>query len=82
MSVHSNDMFRLLKDLRSHENILTCFAFGDTHHITLKQESLTQNGGNFNPDVLHDFLLRKNHKEIEIKSITAGIEDCFMELAG
>ena len=46
------------------------------------QENLKQNGGDFNPDILHDFLQEKNHKEIEIKSITAGIEDCFMELAG
>lgn len=81
-SVHSDDMSRLLKDLRNHENILTCFAFGDTHHITVKQENLKQNGGDFNPGILHDFLEQKNHKEIEIKSITAGIEDCFMELAG
>ena len=81
-SVHSNDMSRLLKDLRKHENIMTCFAFGDAHHITIKQESLIENGGNFDHEKLLHFLEEKNHSEIDIKSIKASIEDCFMELAG
>lgn len=81
-SVHSNDMYRLLKDLRKHEDITTCFAFGDTHHITIKKHSLTENGGEFDRENLLQYLKDKEHEEIDIKSITAGIEDCFMELAG
>jgi len=81
-SVHSNEMSRLLKDLRSNDNISTCFAFGDTHHITIKPERSAENGGDFTHKKLEHFLKEKNHVEIEIKSITASIEDCFMELAG
>lgn len=81
-SVHSNDMSRLLKDLRSNINVSTCFAFGDTHHITIKKDSLKENGGEFDQDKLTHFLQEKNHTEIDINPITAGIEDCFMELAG
>lgn len=80
-SVHSNNMSKLLKDLRNNENILTCFAFGDTHHITIKQDNLLENGGDFTPNKLYDFLEKKDHSEISIKPITASIEDCFMELA-
>lgn len=81
-SVHSDEMSRLLKDLRQNENISTCFAFGDTHHITIKSETLAGNGGDFDTEKLERYLKEKKHTDIEIKSITAGIEDCFMELAG
>ena len=39
-SVQSNKMFKLLTDLRSHPFIDSCFAFGETHHITLKNNDL------------------------------------------
>lgn len=81
-SVHSNDMSRLLRDLREHANIMTCFAFGDTHHVTVQKDSLIENGGDFDQENLLKYLQDKNHGELDIKSITAGIEDCFMELAG
>lgn len=80
-SVHSNNMSKLLKDLRKHENIETCFAFGDTHHITINQEKLHKEK-EFTQSELLDYLKENEHSEIEIKSITASIEDCFMELAG
>lgn len=80
-SVHSNNMSKLLKDLRNNKNIRTCFAFGDTHHITIKQESIEKNAGNFNHSELHEYLTQNSHSEISIKSITASVEDCFMELA-
>jgi ABC-type multidrug transport system ATPase subunit len=80
-SVQSDQMSRLLKDLRQNENISTCFAFGDTHHITIKPENLVAHGGEFDPEKLNQYLIDKKHHGIEIHSITAGIEDCFMELA-
>jgi ABC-2 type transport system ATP-binding protein len=81
-SVHSSNMSRLLKDLRGNEHISTCFAFGDTHHVTIKKNSLLENGGDFNHETLLQYLKEKKHSEIDIHTITAGIEDCFMELAG
>lgn len=80
-SVQSNNMSKLLKDLREHQKITSCFAFGDSHHITLKKESLIENGGNFSQDKLLEFLKHKNHSDVSIHSITASVEDCFMELA-
>ena len=81
-SVHSKNMSQLLKDLRVHQHISTCFAFGDTHHITIKPGSLAKNGGDFNPNKLLAYLEEKKHSEIVINPIKANIEDCFMELAG
>ena len=75
-------MSRLLKDLRTNENIASCYAFGATHHVAIEEKKLESNGGNFDMDKLSNFLIDKNHTEIEIHPITAGIEDCFMELAG
>ncbi|MCG8309088.1 MAG: ABC transporter ATP-binding protein [Cytophagales bacterium] len=80
-SVRSNDMSRLLKDLRTHKNIMTCFAFGDTHHVTVNQEKPSGEEDRFGFKDLKDFLEEKSHSEIEITAIDAGIEDCFMELA-
>jgi ABC-type multidrug transport system, ATPase component len=73
-TVQSNKMSKLLIDLRNHEKIKTCFAFGDVHHITLESNSL-------NKKELEHYLIEKGHSEIEIKSIRATIEDCYMQLA-
>jgi ABC-2 type transport system ATP-binding protein len=81
-SVHSNNMSKLLSDLRSNENIKTCFAFGDTHHITIAPASLRNNENRFDHAKLRQFLEAKGHKEVAVSSIAASIEDCFMELAG
>ncbi len=80
-AVHSNNMSKLLHDLRNNKNISTCFAFGDTHHITIKKESLAKNGASFNQQKLKEYLEEKQHTDIAINTITASIEDCFMELA-
>jgi len=71
-SVISEDMSKLLKDLRANQEIKSCFAFGDTHHITV---------GNITPKKLEAYLKEKGHSDIRIIPIKAGIEDCFMELS-
>lgn len=72
-SVKSNRMSKLLTDLRQHEWVRTCFAFGDSHHVTLYDGSLPT-------EVLNAYLKDKGHAEIELKKVQAGIEDCFMDL--
>lgn len=74
-SVKSNQMSKLLKDLRLYESVETCFAFGDTHHITFKNEPPIEQDLN---DYLHD----KGHKYVYIKAIEPNVEDCFMRLSG
>ncbi|MDR1717903.1 MAG: ABC transporter ATP-binding protein [Prevotella sp.] len=72
-SVKSNQMYRLLKDLRQYDKVKTCFTFGETHHITVNN--------NLTVAELKAFLVDKQHKDIEIHTIQATIEDCYMQLA-
>lgn len=72
-SVKSNQMYRLLKDLRQYDKVKTCFTFGETHHITVNN--------NLTVAELKAFLADKQHKDIEIHTIQATIEDCYMQLA-
>jgi ABC-type multidrug transport system ATPase subunit len=71
-TVHGKEMPKLLKDLRSIPGVKSCFAFGDTHHITVE---------NLKPDVLEEALTGMGHSYIVIRPVKASIEDCFMELS-
>ena len=68
-------MSKLLQDLRNHQAVDTCFAFGDTHHITFKSEPPSE-------QELNDYLHSLGHKYVYIKPIEANVEDCFMRLSG
>jgi len=81
-AVKAKAMYPLLKDLRALSYVDTCFAFGDSHHVTIKSEALNDPTRNLTPEILRHDLDEKGHREIEIAPIRAGIEDCFMELAG
>jgi len=78
-SVSSLDMSRLLKDLRENEQVHSCYAFGDSHHVAIKPGALTD-GQIFSKQKLWTYLKDRGHEDIEIKPISASIEDCFMEL--
>ena len=71
-SVKSSNMSGLLKDLRANNKIITSFAFGDTHHVTVKDLSVEE---------LISYLVDKGHTSIEVNPIKASIEDCFLELS-
>ncbi len=66
-------MYRLLSDIRETAGIRSCFAFGDTHHVTPGKDSLSI-------DTFLRTLESKGHKDLEISVIRPGIEDCFMDL--
>lgn len=71
--VQTKNNFELLLDLKSWDKVHTCFAFGENYHVVF----------NFNEQVEKEclsFLTERNHTEIVIEKIHAGIEDCFMEL--
>jgi ABC-2 type transport system ATP-binding protein len=70
-AVRSDNMFKLLTELRSFPKTKSCFAFGDKHHLVL-------NDNNFDPEELKTYL--NNQTNMEIKKIEPGIEDCFMSL--
>jgi drug efflux transport system ATP-binding protein len=70
-AVRSENMYKLLTDLRSFPKTKSCFAFGDKHHLVL-------NDDNFDLNELKTYL--QNQTNLEIKKIEPGIEDCFMSL--
>ena len=72
-SVRSKDMFQLLNDLRSADFTASCFAFGESHHLTVKNADIGQ------AQILQ-FLEDKQHQNIDIQQITPSVEDCFMAL--
>lgn len=93
LSVSAENMSLLLTDLRTIPEVENCYAFGDSHHITLKnrtsryeQEHSDSKGKKDNEIefIINDLrvtLEAKNHLNIVIKEIKPGIEDCFMELS-
>jgi ABC-type multidrug transport system ATPase subunit len=72
-SVRSANMFQLLKDLRQFEQTESCFAFGEAHHLVLKNAQARA------ADVVQ-FLTTKGHRDILIEREEPSIEDCFMAL--
>ena len=72
-SVKGDNMHKLLTDLRENKRLASCFAFGDTHHVTLADEKYTVSE-------LEVFLKQKGHSAIDIQTAKPNIEDCFMAL--
>lgn len=73
-AVRSANMSKLLKDLRKLPQIESCYAFGDSHHINLRDN-------NISIDDLKNLLEGASHKDIEISEILPSVEDCFMDLS-
>lgn len=73
-AVKSSNMSKLLSDLREYPQVRSCFAFGDCHHFTFKDNVNDSNS-------LTAFLNVKGHEEITITKIKPTIEDAFMDLA-
>ena len=72
-AIKSDNMSLLLKDLRKNTNIKSAYSFGEYHHISLNEEIKG------NP-MQSNLLVSNNHTNIEIKSIAATVEDCFIHL--
>lgn len=72
-AIRSANMYRLLNDLKEIDLKNSVFLFGQYVHYSTENVD-------FSLDYLHNYLIEKNHENIEIKQITANIEDCFMDL--
>lgn len=72
-SVRSAAMYKLLTDLRTFSGTASCYAFGDAHHLTLKEDEREM-------DALKQFLKEKGYSDVEIEPIEPSVEDCFMAL--
>lgn len=73
-ALKASKMSALLHDLRDNENIYSCYAFGEYHHITFKNEDDTTK------TELTNYLNSKQQNDVELKLITPTIEDCFIQL--
>jgi len=73
IQVRSENMFRLINDLRAFKKAESVFAFGQFAHFTGIDDSVEI-------DELDNYLEKLNHKNILVKEIKPGIEDVFMEL--
>jgi ABC-type multidrug transport system ATPase subunit len=74
-AVRAKNMHQLLKDLRAYPDTASCFTFGDAMHLTFKQD--TADG----VSKLNTYLNSKEHIDLEIHEIKAGIEDYFIKIS-
>ncbi len=72
-AVRSASMYKLLEDIRTYPGTYSCYAFGDSHHLTLKPDSQ-------HVVTLEKFLKDKGYTDVVIEPIKPTIEDCFMDL--
>lgn len=72
-AVRASSMYKLLIDLRTYPDTYSCYAFGDSHHLTLKDA-----GGDISG--LRQFITEKGYTGLEIERIEPSVEDCFMAL--
>ena len=56
-AVEGDNMPKLLKELRDNENVYSCYSFGDSCHITLKDETLPNNYKEITPTIEDYFIL-------------------------
>jgi len=73
-AVASQSMHSLLKDLREFDLTESCYAFGDSLHLSFKVHKEN------NRDETLAYLKNHNHREVEMNLINPGIEDCFISL--
>ncbi len=70
--ITSEKMYKLLNDLRSSEKTLSAYRFGDSIHVSFKNE--------MDSKYMAEELEKSDHQKITIDKIEPNIEDCFMEL--
>lgn len=73
-AIRGNNMSKLLSHLRTLDEIKSCNAFGDYHHITFTEHRASS------MKELQRTLGKMGHDAIELKETVATIEDCFIHL--
>ena len=77
-SVKGDNMGALLDGLREVKGVLSCFAFGDSHHITAEKDNGTSSA--VTAASLKAELERAGFEGVEVTKTEPSVEDCFMEL--
>lgn len=70
--IRGPNMFPLLEAVRAWPSTASCFAFGESHHATLRP--------NAQPAELQAYLISKGFYEVVIRPIQPDIEDTFIKL--
>jgi ABC-type multidrug transport system ATPase subunit len=73
IQVRSDEMYRLINDLRAYEKAESVFAFGQFVHFTGIDDDVETNE-------LDIYLEKRNHKNVLVEEIYPGIEDVFMSM--
>lgn len=69
----ADDMPKLLRDLRAFSGIKSCYTFGETHHLTVREDIREVD--------LLNYLQALAFTDIEVNEIQPNIEDCYMKLS-
>jgi ABC-2 type transport system ATP-binding protein len=72
-AIRSEKMHQLLYHLRTYEEVVSAFAFGDEHHVQMKNKDIDM-------EKLYSFLQQCGHEQISIRKINPEIEDIFIQL--
>jgi len=72
-AIRSDDMHRLIQDLRSWEKTDSAYAFGQYLHVTGKHDEIEATE-------FENYLLKKEHQELQVLNIPPTIEDVFMNM--
>jgi ABC-type multidrug transport system ATPase subunit len=73
ISISSDEMHRLVMDMRKYPDVHSALLFGHEVHYT-------SNSGKINQDEIIRYLTMEKHSNIKLKKINPGIEDRFLEL--
>lgn len=73
-AIKSDQMSRLLKELRNNSEVKTCNSFGEYHHISVKKIAADTES------VLINYLKNRGHSNLELFKTAPTIEDCFINL--
>jgi len=79
-AVRASKTHQLLKDVRAYPGTDTCFAFGDSLHVTFKTNVAETNANPRPSEGLIPYLKSKGETDATIEKIAPGIEDCFINL--
>ncbi len=76
-AARSNNMYQLIKDLRTMPGVADCYAFGEFAHVKMNAATTAPA---LQEQSIRTFLSERQHQNIEVKPTEATVEDCFIEL--
>ena len=75
LSVKGSKMYPLLKALREIDGVISCFSFGDSHHLAYDTSKTDL-------ETILASAREAGFADCTAEPATPGIEDCFMQLSG